>query len=61
MNTRWTFGLARVWAALLTASRPEIYIDHAHRDADSRRVRSELAAIHGRFPTSGPPGPRWQI
>ena len=45
MNTRGAFGLARVWAALFTASRPEDYADYADRDADSRRVRSELAAI----------------
>jgi hypothetical protein len=52
MNTLWTFGLARVWAAMFTGPRPEIYTDHAHRDADSRRVRSELAAIRARFPKS---------
>jgi hypothetical protein len=52
MNTRWTSGTARAWSALFTAPGPEIYSDHGDRDADSRRVRSELAAISARFDDS---------
>jgi hypothetical protein len=61
MHTGWTFGAARVWSALFTASRPEIHTDHADRDADSRRVRSDVAAISARFTTFDPPWPRRQI
>ena len=44
MTTRWTFRLARVWAALFTASGPEDYADYADCDADPCRVRREPAA-----------------
>jgi hypothetical protein len=50
MDTRSTSWLGRAWAALLPASRPESYVHYADRDADLRRVRSDLAAIRVRFP-----------
>jgi hypothetical protein len=50
MTTRWTFRLARVWAALFTASGLEAYAHDADCDADPRRVRREPAAIRVRFP-----------
>jgi hypothetical protein len=48
MTTRWTFRLARVWAALFSASGPEDYVDYDDRDADPRCVRRDAAAIHVR-------------
>jgi len=52
MHRRWTFRLRRVRTALLTASGPEDLADYADRDADSRRVRSELVAIRARAPAN---------
>jgi hypothetical protein len=50
MTTRWTFRLARVWAAPFTAPGLEDHADYADCDADPRRVRREPAAIRVRFP-----------
>ena len=44
MTTRWTFRLARVWAAPFTAPGLEDHADYADCDADPRRVRREPAA-----------------
>jgi hypothetical protein len=49
MTTRWTFRLARVWAAPFTASGLEDHADYADCDADPRRVRREPAEIRVRF------------
>jgi hypothetical protein len=50
MDTRSTSRPAPAWAALFTPSGPENHADYADRDADARRVRSELAAIGVRYP-----------
>ena len=52
MTARWTFRLARVWAALFTASGPEDFDDYADCHADPRRVHREQTAIRLCLPTS---------
>ena len=60
MTTRWTFRLARVWAAQFTASGPEDYADYADCDADPRRhsprARNMISA--GRTDLASQPSPR---
>jgi hypothetical protein len=51
MSTEWISRLARACVALYKASAIEIYpAEPADRDADRRRIRSELEAIRVRFP-----------
>ena len=49
MSTNWISRLARALAALYSWSVP-VYPEDLDRDADARRVRSELDAIRMHFP-----------
>jgi hypothetical protein len=51
MRTEWISRLARAFAAPYKVSAIEIYpAEPADRDADRRRMRSDLDAIRVRFP-----------
>lgn len=51
MRTDWTSRLGRMCAALFRSPPPGNYLaDGTDRDADRRRIRSELYAIRVRFP-----------